>query len=351
MSTLHIDFETRSAVDLKAAGVEVYSKDPSTDIWCMAYAFGDGPVNLWTPSTPAIAVSNVKDYVKKGDTVVAHNANFELEIWNNILAPRYGFPPLALEQLDDTMARAYAMALPGSLEMAAAAVGLDVSKDMAGRRLMLQMARPRRVNEDGTFVWWDDEDRKARLYAYCKTDVEVERALDKRLLPLSKRERELWLLDQRINARGIHIDKPAAAAAIKVVDSAKKRLDRTLSKLTGGAVRTCNQVANLTLWVEEQGVEIAGLAKADITALLDRDDLPARVREALLLRQQAAKSSTAKLKAMLGALSDDNRVRGILQYHGASTGRWAGRKIQVQNFPRPELKQHEIEAVLGLLGG
>jgi DNA polymerase len=243
------------------------------------------------------------------------------------------------------------MSLPGSLENAAAAVGLDIGKDMQGRKLMMQMARPRSVMNDGTLVWWDDEARRERLYAYCKQDVEVERQLEKRLLALVPSEQELWALDQTINDRGVRVDLATIDKLLRAVEMEKTRLDGRMAKVTGGRVTTCNQVAELTSWIVEQGVVVDGLAKADVTALLDQPSLPAVVREALRLRREGAKSSVAKLKAMrLGACAD-GRVRGLFQFHAASTGRWGGRRIQPQNFPRPELGHEDIEKVVGLFEG
>ncbi|MFX7040785.1 DNA polymerase I, partial [Acinetobacter baumannii] len=56
--------------------------------------------------------------------------------------------------------------------------------------------------------------------------------------------------------------------------------------------------------------------------------------EVVRLRRAAGKTSTTKFRAMLNSVCADGRVRGTLAYHGAGTGRWAGRLIQPQNFPR-----------------
>jgi DNA polymerase len=81
-------------------------------------------------------------------------------------------------------------------------------------------------------------------------------------------------------------------------------------------------------------------------------DLHDDCRTALKLRQEAAKSSTAKLTAMRDRAGDDGRMRGLFQYHGAATGRWAGRGPQPHNFPRPTIlhEQAEIEDVIAHFG-
>lgn len=345
---LHLDFETKSTVNLPKCGVDVYAKHPSTDIMCMGYALGEGPVQLW--KNDHFLDPEIEDLIEAGVTVVAHNAPFELAIWNNVGVRRYGWPELKPEQTVCTMAMAYAMALPGSLEKAAAAVGISKQKDMAGSRVMLQLSQPREIKPDGTVIWWDDAAKFQRLYDYCKQDIEVERELHKRILELSPSEREMWLLDYRINQRGISIDKPAVMAAIQMVEIEKERLDIEMRKVTQNQVATCTATAQLKNWLISRGLALKGVAKADVANLLEDPTIPPDCRSALLLRQEAAKSSTAKLEALALSASSDGRIRGIFQYHGASTGRWAGRRIQPHNFPRPKIKQAEIETVLEILG-
>jgi DNA polymerase len=346
----HGDFETRSTVDLPKTGVHVYADAPDTDVWCFGWAIGDEAVEMWKPHDPG-NIARLFEYLDMGGLFVAHNAAFELAIWNRLCVPRYGWPALPVQQVRCTMAMAYAMALPGSLEQAAAAVGLDIGKDMDGRSLMLRMSKPRSFAKDGSPIWWDDADRRERLYAYCRQDVEVERQLEKRLMPLSPAEQRLWELDMQVNDRGVQIDLPAVHAAMAVVEEQKRRLDAEMLRVTGGFVSGCTKVQDLVDWIDLNGVKTGGIAKADVLDLLGREDLPPVVRKALLLRQAAAKSSTAKLKSMVASAGADGRARGLLQFHGAATGRWAARRIQTQNMPRPTMDQVDIEAVLDILSG
>lgn len=342
MQHLHLDFETRSACDLPAEGLDNYVKHPTTDIHCVAWAFDDGPVKCW-PEVPAIELTEMLDHVASGGLVYAHNAGFELGIWNNVCVPKYGWPELKPSQMRCTMAMAYAMALPASLEKAAAALGLEMQKDVVGARVMMQLAKPK---EDGSF-WTPDEtpEKFAKLYAYCKQDVEVERELTKRLMPLSDYEQKIWELDYAVNQRGIAIDLPSIDRAIALVESEKHRLDAEMLRVTGGEVGKCTEVKQLVVWIRSQGVEIPGVAKAELLDAL-RGELPEVVERALRLRQEAAKSSTAKLVAMKRLAGPDGRVRNLHQYHGAATGRWAGRGVQVQNFPRGSLSPEEVEDVI-----
>jgi DNA polymerase len=369
---LYADFETRSVADLKKIGAHKYAAHLSTDVLCLGFAFDDEPVEVISRHQgQRRQLKRIVDHVKAGGTFVAHNAAFEFVIWNKVCVERWGWPPLHLEQIDCTMARAYAMALPGALEKAAAAMGLSMQKDMAGNRVMLQLSQPRSFTPNrcpeckgagcseclgtgGLIIWWDIREvpeKYEHLYNYCGQDVEVERALDKRLLPLSPPEKALWILDQKINERGIGVDVRAARTAIQIVEAEAKRLDEEIRQVTGNQVSTYRAHIQLKTWINDRGVQTEGVAKNDVIRLLARSDLPPVVRCALLLRQEAAKSSTAKLEALVNRADSDQRMRGTLQYHGASTGRWAGRGFQPHNLPRPKLKQADIDSVFQILEG
>jgi DNA polymerase len=345
----HIDFETRSAVELKAAGAYVYAADPTTSVHCMGWSIEDGPIHLWKAgdSEP----KELFNWISSGGQVKAHNCSFEYLIWNNVMALE-GWPILPLQQIHCTMAQAYAMALPGSLENAAAAVGITEQKDMAGHRTMMQLSKPRRIDKD-KIVWWEREEvpeKFEKLYAYCIQDVNVERMLDQRRLPLSPSEREIWLLDQEINTRGVQVDLSTLTNAIKLVDFEGDYLNQKIREVTGNAVATCTAVGQLTDWIRWQGVATESVNKTDVSALLEQKGLPENVREALSLRQEAAKTSTKKLVSMLAGTSGDGRIKGMFQYHGAGTGRWAGRRTQLHNLPRPKLDQEHIDSIFEILG-
>lgn len=346
---IHIDFETRSAVNLKKSSTYDYARDPSTDAWCMAYAVADGEVKIWKMGQPF--PEGLAWALKANDTYfVAHNAQFELTIWNELMVKRHGWPPLPAERTYCTMAMAYAMSLPASLENAASALNMTERKNLDGRRLMMKMAVPKATLPDGTHLWHDDAASLAILYDYCKQDVTVERELEKRMVPLRGRERDVWLLDQTINNRGVYVDVPTIKKALETIETEKDRLDIAMRIATSGYVQSVRDVSNLTAFVEiVTGKPCDSADKATVRELL-ATDLPKDVREALELRKEGAKSSTAKLQAMLEGASSDNRVRQIFQYHGAGTGRWAGRRMQPQNMPRPDMSQQEIELAIQNIG-
>jgi DNA polymerase len=341
MRTLHIDFETRSTQDLKAVGVENYASHPDTHVWCLAYAFDSEEPKIWTPAHPLPEFLN---HIAEGGLVMAHNAAFELSIWNKLMVPHYYWPQLRPEQTRCTMAMAYAMALPGALDNVSSALALIQQKDEVGHRLMLQMCKPK---TESPLTWWDDPSYIKRLCDYCIQDVRVEQAICNRLLSLSPAEQNLWAIDQHINERGVHIDVETIKKAIVVVEKEQARLTTQMREVTKGAVGSPSQIAAIIAWAADKW-PLDGLAKQDIIDVLLLP-IPDDVREVLKIRQEYAKTSTTKLKSMITAKSTDNRVRATMQFHGAGTGRWAGRRIQPHNMPRPIMKPGEIENVIHIL--
>ena len=344
--TLSLDWETRGVVDLRTAGLHNYARDADTAIWCAAYSFADEEPALWVPGEPCPPA--IVDHVRSGGGVHAWNAPFEMEIWRRIAGPRHGWPVVRDEQFFCSMACSYAMGMPGALEDAALALGLHVLKDAEGRALMLRMARPRSTKPT---VWWDEPEKLARLYAYCQQDVRVERELHKRLMPLSERERKVWLLDYKINQRGVQVDIESAKAAIALAETMKASYDEQIAVVTDGAATTCTALGPIKQWLAEHGVPEAkdGLDKQVVTDLLARDDIPEAARTVLTLRQEAGKASTAKFAVMANRAGADGRLRQMYQYHGAATGRWAGRAVQTHNLPRDMPKPEVVEKVLALV--
>lgn len=370
---LHLDLESRSAVtDLKKAGVYLYSRHPTTDVWCACWAIDDAPVRVWRPGEAL--PPELREGLREG-IVAAHNAAFEALMLQHLLTPRYGWPGVDLARWDDTAARAAVMALPRDLAGAAKALGLPVEKDAEGRQLMLRMAKPRKQRrlEEGIstedawdlatdhperftyharslYEWWATEEKLARLIAYCERDVEVERALDKVLIPLTPREHKIWMADFQANQRGIRIDRQLVRSAAETVEMSLKEYSQQLATLTHGHVTKTSQAAKQIDWLKRQGIDTDSVGKPAVAELLEDESLQGAPRELLEIRQEAAKSSTAKLTAFQLRSDDaDDRMRELLLYHGASTGRWAGRGPQLQNLPRPTLKKPQVERALRIL--
>jgi AAA domain/DNA polymerase family A/Toprim domain/CHC2 zinc finger len=339
---LYRDFETRSTLNLAKAGAWRYAADPTTEVLCVAFAIDDGPVQLWTPDM-AVPVFDPECLI------VSHNDQFESAIEARLLAPRYGWPVIPIERHRCTMARALAAALPGRLDAAAAALGIEIRKDTAGHRLMMAMSKPRRARqgEDKSIVHWhDDPERRRRLADYCKRDVEVERELYRRLPPLSEQEQRLWELDAIINARGFAVDRELAEATRATVVAEQAAIDVEIADLTGGAVTSINQVAKLQAWLQEHGHDVASISKSSVAALLADQPAP-EIAHVLKLRREGGRAAARKLDALLSGTDADGRLRGCFRFHGAATGRWSGSRFQPQNLKKPEIK--DLDAAVGAI--
>ena len=335
MTRLFIDFETRSAADIKKVGAWKYAADPSTEIMCMAYTSGAHPRHTLLMTARQIAVGCELPFDK--DTIfIAHNAHFEYAIWNLILHKRYGWPALwDPKHWSCTLSRAAMCNLPISLEGAGAALNINTKKDLMGRSAMLKLSRPIAFDALGFPAYREDEDLKRTMYEYCKRDVEAEMELDARLPELPPMERKIWELDLLINRRGVTADTETAAKAVVLADAFTTKLNEELRGLTGGAIEKASRVAAIKTYLKSKGVVTESLDKAAVSKLMADPAISSEVKKVIRIRQQVGKSSTAKYQTILGYASPkDGRMRGMLQYHAAGTGRWGGRGPQPQNFPK-----------------
>lgn len=339
---LLIDFETRSEVDLKKLGAYEYSKHHSTEILCLGYKINNEKTKLWLPSKlmPKELESAFKN---KNFIVVAHNLFFEFCIIKNVF-PRYDFNfNLDLERTKCTAAKAAACGLPRSLEGAGMALGLPIQKNMDGRRLMLKYSKPRPAwtkNRKGP-MYYDDEFELWSIYNYCLTDVEAETLLDERLPDLSGYEQQVWVSNQRMNLRGIQIDVPSVKKVLRLSKQHLDRLQESVSVITSGELDSVLKVKATLEWLDSRGFEYTNLRADTVKTALEDETLPDDVRAVLEIRQAVSKTSNKKYNAMLTRAGADGRVRDLTMYHGASTGREAGRGIQIQNLPRGTIKNTE----------
>lgn len=334
---LEIDFETRSDVDIRKVGAYLYFASPHTKALLASYKINGGPRRRWRYTEPCPA--DIRAHIESGGMISAHNAAFERLLMQRVL-PRQGWPRPKLKQFRCTAAIAAGMALPRDLAGLGDALGLKTKKNKDGAALIRFFSMPRRPKKDepNGLYFHEPEDYPEKFDAfhdYCDDDVESESQADTRMVPLSDYEQDLYWIDQQINDRGIRIDVKSARAALRIAEKAKIILDREMSIATGGAVTACSQVTKLVDWINAQGVPIPSAAKAEIEELLEADDLPAHVRRALELRQEAAKNSVSKLTAFLARCGDDERLRGAFLFLAAGTGRWSSVGAQLHNLPRP----------------
>lgn len=340
-----IDFETRSHANLPDVGLDIYANDPTTEVLCIA--FGTSPDNVVVEDvqkkqlhTSYPASYDLMEHVKRGGKIQAWNAMFEYAIWNCVCVPKYGWPPLKLEQCIDTMAIAAANNIPQSLDDAGTFMDSEHKKDATGKRLIMKLSKP---TSKGVFN--EDPELMQQLFDYCAQDVRTEMAIGSVLRPLTDVEQEVWTLTQRINTRGVPVDPQELHNACVAVVRAQDAIDKECVWLTGCKP---SERAKLLDWMKTFDVEIPDLTAETVSKLL-QCNIPANLKRALELRQEGSQTSVAKYAKMM-EIQREGRIRNTLVYHGASTGRWASRGgLNLQNIARPTIKDDEIEAAIPLV--
>jgi len=339
-----IDFETRSHIDLVDQGLDIYANDPTTEVLCIAFGTNPDDVDVLSPKN-WVTQATLLEHVRKGGKIQAWNAMFEYAIWNCVCVPKYGWPPLKLEQCIDTMAIAAANNIPQSLGDAAIFMDATQQKDTRGRYLIQKLCKPTRK---GGFE--NDPELLKELFDYCAQDVRTEMAIGSVLRPLSPSEQEVWYLTQQINLKGVPVDPNELHSAVLAVVRAQDQLDNECVTLTGFKP---SERAKLLGWINERLMEpLPDLTAESVSNLLQRNekfelfDQGDRVIRALELRQEGSQTSVAKYAKMM-EIQREGRIRNTLVYHGASTGRWASRGgLNLQNIARPTISDEEIELAI-----
>ncbi len=363
---IKLDFETRSEADIKKVGTYEYARHPSTEIMCLAHLFDDEPeVRLWHPGfrdlsylqcvkkadrteddiPPALFPAELCDRVHAGELVEAHGSWFERCIWHFQLAEKLGWPAVAHGQWRCSAAHAASFSLRRALEHVAADLGLAQQKDAEGHRLMLKLSKPRKPTKgDPDSKWHQKAPELLRLFDYCKQDVRTEDAISNFLPPMPQVEIDTWLLDQKINWRGIHCDRALVDGALSVGAGAEEAAQEELCNITYGLVEKATQKVQFLDWLEGEGVKvptklnakkklIRTTEAAGLEKLLE-GELIEHVRRAVEVWLAVAKTSVRKYTTFDRHMADDDRVRGTMLYYGATTGRWSGRGPQPHNMPR-----------------
>lgn len=337
MRTLFLDIETYAPTPIQH-GVYKYAED--VEVLLIAYAYDDEPVRVEQPDELSAVLEDQTDV----ERVVIHNSNFERTVLARAKNYRLELP---ISKIYDTMAEALLRALPASLDALCKALGApsDKMKDARGKKLISLFTSPHKAGKGGRCTKDTHPVEWQEFIAYASQDVEAMRwayhRMPARFLP---EEHLIWELDQRINDRGVQIDTRLAKGATEAVALAQAALTEELQQLTGGAVRSATQRDALLRYLRDvHAFEPADLRRASVEALLASKNTPAAVCDILRVRAQASTSSTAKYFRLLESVGTDGRLRGALQYCGASrTGRWAGRIFQPQNLPRPKVPKEEI---------
>lgn len=365
MNRMFIDLETRSDADITKTGVYRYADSPCFDILLFAVSIDDAPVQVYDLAQNDIIPDNIL-HALADHNVMKHsfNASFErvcISVWLKRNYPElfhgYGNPQDSVSDYLDPeswrcsmVASAY-LGLPLTLAGVGAVLKLEQQKMTEGKALIRYFCVPYdTIHDVPKFRSPADAPDKWQIFkAYNKRDVETEMEIEAKIskFPVPQSVWEEYILDQKINDRGIQVDMPFVQNAIQIGDTVKKALTEKLSDITG--LENPNSVQQMKNWLSERGLEMQSLGKKEVQEQLLT--APTHIREVLQLRQQTSKSSVKKYTAMQNAVCHDHRARGMFQFYGANrTGREAGRIIQLQNLPQNHLPDLEEARDLVLSG-
>lgn len=357
----HLDFETRSKADLSEVGAYRYAEDESTEILMFAIASDTDPEPiLWVPDKWAHLIpNNQRDKARdmlwhaisrpESCLVYAHNAQFERAMMMFRGDPDLQLPEVpAQTQWRCTAAMARKASLPDSLERIGAELQLTTQKDKVGKELINLFSIP---DKNGNFVEPDQFPEKFKQFGqYCCTDVKVEQLVHKKLAAFELKGLDLatFQLDIRLNDRGIPVNVKAAANAARIIDEMMEIEVAEFDALTGGLRPT--QRAKVKELIEAYGVPMLDMKQPTLEAAIEsieEDIALGPIGEKKIFAYQVLQAyaelnygGAKKVYTILKMANKDGRVRGTLMYHGAGTGRWAGRGIQPQNFKKPS-KRHK----------
>lgn len=336
---LGIDIETYSPVDLKTCGVYKYAESPEFAVILFAYSVNNGPVRLVDTGRGESLPERIERALTDPTVLkTAYNASFERICLSKYLGMPLGkyLPP---DQWDCTMVRAARLGMPLSLDQCGKVLGVEKTKMKEGAALIRYFSVPCRAtkaNEGRTRNLPEHAPEKWEVFKkYCKRDVEVEQAIlaKVRKKPVTEKERNLWIVDQKINDRGVLVDLQMAKKAQQLDDEYKAEILKEAVKLTGSD--NPNSVSQLKQWLlQEEGIVVNSLNKKDLPDVMEKAQSE-KAQRVLQIRTELGKTSTKKYTAMLNGACHDGRVRGLTQFYGANrTGRWSGRLLQLQNLPQ-----------------
>ena len=340
---LYIDIETYSSVDIKTCGAYKYIDSPDFEILIIGYALDDGPVNIIDLLQGEELPEEFEEALfDEGCRKHAHNAVFE-----RLSFKRVGYD-IPVEQWYCTAVKAAYCGLPFSLDEVSKKLDLQDKKLDTGKALIKYFScpcKPTKINGMRTRNYPEHAPEKWEMYKeYNKYDVLAEREIHHRLekYEIPEFERNLYILDQNINDRGILVDMELANSAIFVDTGYTDMLMSRVREIT--ELENPNSPVQLRQWLKAvTGDDVPSLAKDAIPVLMDKYASNTEIIEVLEARQKLSRSSVKKYYAMLNCAMRDNRVRGTFQFYGANrTGRWAGRLLQLQNLSKNHLDNIEV---------
>lgn len=353
MKIITVDIETYSPQDISKVGLFRYAQDPEFQVLLFGYCAEDSAaptvLDLTLEPDPRCCLYVSMPWLFDASyTKRAHNAAFEWWCLSEYMELSWEQRVLWLQQWECSMVHALYCGLPAQLGALGQVLQQpeDALKMKEGKALITYFCKPcKPTKRNGGRTRNLPQHDPAKWHLFCRyngMDVIAERANDRKLAPWPVPESimQQWREDVEMNARGVAVDMElveGALACSALITEEQTAESKTLTGLANPGSR-----AQLLGWLHNRGVELPGLTKEDVTHAL-AGELPSDVRRVLELRQQLGKTSNTKYETIAACAGPDHRVRGTLQFYGASrTGRWAGRLLQVQNLPRTYL-DHQAE--------
>lgn len=340
---------------LPVVGTPNYAAHNTAEALCLYYDLKDGRgARGWIPGGPEPL--DLIEHIRRGGEIEGHNVTFEFYVWNLVCVPRYGWPGLQLTQCYCSMAKARRYSLPGALGTLAKVLG-TTPKDPRGGQLVQRLTRPHTPTKNRPGYRRTpatDWSEFVELYKYCEGDVVAEDEVSARVPELSPAERDVWLVDQRINYRGVRVDLETLDAALVILAQTEVRFTEELHRITKGAVGSVSEVAKMLAWLTDNNVHLPDLTADSVAAGLESHLVTAAPRRALEIRATLGSANVKKLRTIKLQVSSDGRLRDQYMYCGADrTGRWSSGGAQLQNMTAKGPKSCECEAcgqVSGQLG-
>ena len=372
-----VDIETYSDVDIKKAGLYKYAQSPAFEVLLIAWAVDDGPVQILDLTTDPGANGSGAEWQKlqewiqlwKADDVLWHSYNASFEHYClNVWAARHDLPQKPIGDWFCTMAHGLYCGYTAGLGITGEAMGLpqDKRKLAIGAALIRKFCVPQKEKAkpliNGLLGEETSLQKVRRVIAlepekwnlfkeYCVQDVETEREIERRLRkwPMPAKEQIVWELTCEANAGGVGVDTDLVDSAIAIGEAEQARMMKEAREISG--LDNPKSVQQLMTWLNrEMDDEITDLKKTTVAELLKAGVDSEKAARMLQLRQQMSKTSTKKYDALRAAVCADGRVRGMLFYYGAKTGRWAGRIVQPQNLPQNHLPNLDYARQLAKAG-
>jgi DNA polymerase len=371
---IHLDYETKSKLNLKDVGAWLYATHPSTKVIMVAWSWEFGEIKQWDEASGEPFPQEVLDALADDEVEKwAFNAAFERLISWYVLKVRGKYSPWKC-----AMVLAYSQSFMGGLEAVLEQTGApaELHKDKEGDKLIRIFCGPQKPTKVNPWEWRDaftDPDLWEKFKDYNRQDVRAERdGIYKRLIgfPMGPGEWGLYHLDQLINDQGLPIDRKFVTNAIAMCDRRKDELLSEMISLTGLA--NPGSPVQMGDWLRQRGYPFPDLRKETIEKVLrENEDMKSGPVPAYLvrtdyqtygdggflhpdavagmkMRQNHARTSVKKYDAMLQRIGPDNLFRHAFQFGGASrTNRWAGRGVQVHNLTRTPkyLEPEEVYAI------